>query len=97
MCSIPDIHGALEEMRRVLKPARSAALRDTRAGLGPQRAEMAESSLSALDSREPRLPSQPADRDSRYRAAFEVNRLQTGYMTGPKPMTFMYEGVARPH
>ena len=28
-------------------------------------------------------------------AGFHVEQLQTGYMKGPKPMTFMYEGVAR--
>jgi hypothetical protein len=28
------------------------------------------------------------------RAGFRMARLQTGYMQGPKPMTFMYEGVA---
>lgn len=30
-------------------------------------------------------------------AGFEIDRLQTGYMQGPKLMTFMYEGAARPH
>jgi len=29
-------------------------------------------------------------------ARFRVSRLETGYMPGPKPMTFMYEGSARP-
>ena len=29
-------------------------------------------------------------------AGFEFERLDTGYMRGPKPMTFMYEGCARP-
>jgi hypothetical protein len=29
-------------------------------------------------------------------AGFRVSRLDTGYMPGPKPMTFMYEGAARP-
>ena len=27
-------------------------------------------------------------------AGFRVDRLKTGYMKGPKPMTFMYEGQA---
>ena len=30
-------------------------------------------------------------------AGFKVDRLQTGYMAGPKLMTLMYEGVASPH
>jgi ubiquinone/menaquinone biosynthesis C-methylase UbiE len=29
-------------------------------------------------------------------ADFRIERLETGYMRGPKPMTFMYEGTARP-
>jgi len=28
-------------------------------------------------------------------AGFQFDRLHTGYMRGPKPMTFMYEGSAR--
>jgi hypothetical protein len=27
---------------------------------------------------------------------FEISQMETGYMPGPKPMTFMYEGFARP-
>jgi hypothetical protein len=27
---------------------------------------------------------------------FRIERLHTGYMSGPKPLTFMYEGSARP-
>ncbi|MEY9717825.1 hypothetical protein ABIA22_000315 [Sinorhizobium fredii] len=27
---------------------------------------------------------------------FSIERLDTGYMPGPKPMTFIYEGSARP-
>ena len=29
-------------------------------------------------------------------AGFEIERMETGYMDGPRPMTFMYEGTARP-
>lgn len=29
-------------------------------------------------------------------AGFSIAQLETGYMRGPKPMTFMYEGRARP-
>ena len=29
-------------------------------------------------------------------AGFRIDRLETGYMSGLKPMTFMYEGSARP-
>jgi len=30
-------------------------------------------------------------------AGFRIDRLKTGYLPGPKPMTFMYEGCAKPH
>ena len=30
-------------------------------------------------------------------AGFRVEQLETGYMPGPKPMTFLYEGSARPN
>jgi hypothetical protein len=30
------------------------------------------------------------------RAGFQIERLDTGYGRGPKPMAFMYEGAARP-
>ena len=29
-------------------------------------------------------------------AGFQFDRYEAGYMPGPKPMTFMYEGVALP-
>jgi hypothetical protein len=29
-------------------------------------------------------------------AGFRIERLETGYMTGPRLMTFIYEGLARP-
>ncbi len=29
-------------------------------------------------------------------AGFNMTRLQTGYMRGPKPLSFMYEGCALP-
>ena len=29
-------------------------------------------------------------------AGFRIERLDSGYMRGPKPMTFMYEGKTRP-
>jgi hypothetical protein len=29
-------------------------------------------------------------------AGFQIHRVETGYMRGPKPMAFVYEGSARP-
>jgi hypothetical protein len=30
------------------------------------------------------------------KGGFRIERLETGYMRGPRPMTFMYEGSASP-
>jgi len=30
-------------------------------------------------------------------AGFEITQLETGYIKGPKPMTFLYEGSAKPN
>ena len=30
-------------------------------------------------------------------AGFRIDRIETGYIPGPRPMTFMYEGSARPN
>jgi cytochrome c2 len=30
------------------------------------------------------------------RAGFRIDRIETGYIPGPRPMSFMYEGSARP-
>ena len=30
-------------------------------------------------------------------AGFAIDRIETGYIPGPRPMTFMYEGSARPN
>ncbi|PWT80947.1 MAG: SAM-dependent methyltransferase, partial [Acidobacteria bacterium] len=30
-------------------------------------------------------------------SGFCVDRLETGYIAGPKPMAFLYEGSARPN
>ncbi len=29
-------------------------------------------------------------------AGFQIAQMETGYMPGPKPMTYTYEGSARP-
>jgi len=42
-----------------------------------------------------RLPPEPADPEMIENVGFDIDRMETGYMPGPKPMTFMYEGNAR--
>ena len=97
MCTIPDIRRALEEMRRVLRP--SGRLLFVEHGLAP------EAGVRKWQNRLDPLWTRVGGGCHLNRpietlltgAGFEIDRLQTGYMQGPKLMTFMYEGAARPH
>ena len=97
MCTIPDIRRALEEMRRVLKPG--GRLLFVEHGLAPEPG--VQRWQNRLDPLWTRVGggchlNRPIE-TLLTGAGFEIDRLQTGYMPGPKLMTFMYEGVARPH
>jgi len=96
MCSIPDVHGALGEMRRVLKPG--GRLLFVEHGRAPD--------LNVRKWQDRLTPAwrcigggchlNRAIAELIDGAGFRMERLDTGYMRGPKPMTFMYEGSARP-
>ena len=94
LCSIPDVVAALGEMRRVLRPR--GRLLFVEHGLAPdagvrrwqQRLTPAWRRISGgchLDRPIARLIDD---------AGFRMDKLTTGYMRGPRPMTWMYEGVA---
>lgn len=96
LCSIPDVGCALGELRRVLKP--SGRLLFVEHGRSP------DASVSRWQDRLTPLWRRVAGGCHLNRAiarivegaGFRVERLETGYMRGPRPMTFMYEGSARP-
>lgn len=96
MCSIPEVARALSEMRRVLKP--EGRLLFAEHGRSPEpRVVRWQDRLTPVWKRigggcHLNRPIDQLIRD----AGFRVQHLQTGYMKGPRPMTFMYEGVARP-
>ena len=96
LCSIPDVGGALREMRRVLRP--SGRLLFIEHGLAPEpNVRWWQDRLTPVWKRigggcHLNRAIQMLIED----AGFQFERLQTGYMRGPKPLTFMYEGSARP-
>ena len=96
MCSIPDIHRALVEMRRVLKA--HGRLVFVEHGLSSERG--VQRWQNRLDPLWNRISggchiNRPIEQLITG-AGFEFDHLQADYMAGPKVMTFMYEGVARP-
>jgi len=96
LCSIPQAATALADMRRVLRPG--GKLLFVEHGLAPD-----EGVRRWQDRLTPawRCISGGCHLNRPIRsmiegAGFRLDRIETGYMPGPKPMTFMYEGSARP-
>ena len=96
LCTIPNVTSALAEMCRVLKP--DGRFLFVEHGLSPDPAVRRwQDRLTPIWKRISggchlnRAISQLVQD-----AGFRINRIETGYMKGLKPMTYMYEGFARP-
>ena len=97
MCSIPHADTALAEIRRVLRPG--GKLLFVEHGRAPD-----ESVRRWQDRLTPAWRciaggchlNRPIS-SMIEGAGFRIDRIETGYIPGPRPMTYMYEGSARPN
>ncbi len=96
LCSVPQVHRALGEMRRVLKP--DGRLLFVEHGRAPEASvRWWQDHLTPAWKRLSGGCHLNRAIDELIRSAgFRIERMETGYMPGPKLMTFMYEGSARP-
>lgn len=96
LCSVSDPRRALAEIRRVLKPGGIFGFVEH--GLAPHpRIRRWQHWLTPIWSR--CAGNCHLDRPTASlveESGFRIDRLETGYASGPKPMVFMYEGLARP-
>jgi ubiquinone/menaquinone biosynthesis C-methylase UbiE len=96
LCSIPDVPRALREVRRVLTPAGRF--------LFVEHGRSPDADVAAWQQRLTPFWKRIAGGCHLNRpvgtlveqAGFRIERMHTGYMSGPRPLTFMYEGCARP-
>jgi ubiquinone/menaquinone biosynthesis C-methylase UbiE len=96
LCSIPDALRALSEMRRVLRD--DGQLLFVEHGLAPEPGVRAwQNRLTPLWRRfSGGCHLNRPIRSLIDTGGFQVTQLETGYMKGPRPMTYIYEGRARP-
>jgi ubiquinone/menaquinone biosynthesis C-methylase UbiE len=96
LCSIPEVRRALAEMRRVLKPGGRLLFVEHGRAPEPRVQRWQDHLTPAWKCLSGGCHLNRTVSELIQNAGFQIERLDTGYMPGPKPMTFMYEGSARP-
>ena len=95
LCTIPDASRALYEMRRVLKTGGRLLLVEHGRASEPNVVWWHDQLTPMWKRIGGGCHLNRAISSLIEGAGFRVEQLETGYMRGPKPMTFMYEGSAR--
>jgi ubiquinone/menaquinone biosynthesis C-methylase UbiE len=96
LCSIPDVARALSEMHRVLKPTGRLLFVEHGRAPDPNVCRWQDHLTPLWRHIAGGCHLNRAISQLIEDAGFRIERMDTGYMKGPKPMTFMYEGEARP-
>jgi ubiquinone/menaquinone biosynthesis C-methylase UbiE len=96
LCSIPDAARALHNMRRVLRPGGHLLFVEHGRAPDPNVVWWQDRMTPVWKRLGGGCHLNRAIGTLIEDAGFQFNRLETGYMRGPKPMTYMYEGSARP-
>jgi ubiquinone/menaquinone biosynthesis C-methylase UbiE len=96
LCTIPDASRALTEMRRVLKPGGRLMFVEHGRAPDPNVVYWQDRLTPIWKRLGGGCHLNRAIESLIQSSGFRFERLDTSYMHGPKPMTFMYEGSARP-
>ena len=96
LCTIPDAGRALHEMRRVLKPGGRLLFVEHGRAPDPNVVWWQDRLTPMWKRMGGGCHLNRAIGSLIESAGFRFERCETGYMRGPKPMTLMYEGSARP-